>query len=65
VQEDRGVLAHVPLRSVRSPDLDAVKEPEASPAVYNGNVEDVSLHRIDGAKHRADYTPLGGGCFDR
>jgi hypothetical protein len=64
VEEDRGVLAHGPLCSVRSLDLDAVEEPEVSPAVYDGNVEDVSLHCIVGAKYRANHTLIGGGCFE-
>jgi hypothetical protein len=64
VEGDRGVLAHGPLRSVRSLDLDAVEEPKASPAVYDSSVEGVSLHRIAGAKYRANHTLLGGGCFE-
>jgi hypothetical protein len=65
VVEDLGVLAHAPLRSVRSLDFDAVEEPDTSPAVHGGNVEYVSLHCIAGAQHHANHTLLGGGYFER
>jgi hypothetical protein len=62
VEEDHGVLAHGPLRSVRSLDFDAVEEPDASPALYDGNVGDVSPHRIAGARHRANHALLGAAA---